>query len=237
MPTLNERLTNMARARDDVAAALRLTKAKMKQAYEHDKRTAHQFNVGDMVWLQSKDIKIHQATPKLGPRQLGPTEKIVELDYYLDLPSWLKIHPVFHVNRLSPWHDNDATIPPPPEPVLVDGPKSYEVDKVLDSRVFRCCLENLIKWKGYSNADNLWEPVKNVTGSADEAIADFHRANPSASQSVKATRFLELSAFLRPCEFFTDPASYSSDAFAMSWEDSKYLGNDSSRGHSVLEGG
>ena len=61
----------------------------MKEQYERNKKNAHVFNVGDMVMLAAKDIKIHQRSPKLGPRQLGPfkvLEKVGELDYRLEIP-------------------------------------------------------------------------------------------------------------------------------------------------------
>ena len=32
----------------------------------------YHFNIGDKVWLQAKQIKIHQKSAKLGPKQLGP---------------------------------------------------------------------------------------------------------------------------------------------------------------------
>ena len=68
---------------------MRMTKERMKAQYERDKKTAHSFNVGDMVMLQAKDVKIHQPSPKLGPRQLGPfkiLERIGDLDFKLELP-------------------------------------------------------------------------------------------------------------------------------------------------------
>ena len=72
IPALNDRLDRMAQVRREAEAALRLTKVKMKEHYEHQKKAAHVFNIGDLVSLSAKNIAIHQATPKLGPRQLGP---------------------------------------------------------------------------------------------------------------------------------------------------------------------
>ena len=43
----------------------------------------YKFSVGDMVWLQSKNIKVHQQSQKLGSKQLGPfavTEVLLDLD-------------------------------------------------------------------------------------------------------------------------------------------------------------
>lgn len=63
MPSLDTRLSNMASARDDAAAALRLSKQKMKELSDSGSRKAPTFNVGNLVWLNAKDVKIYQATP------------------------------------------------------------------------------------------------------------------------------------------------------------------------------
>ena len=53
------------------------------------------------------------------------------------LPEQWKIHPVFHVDLLTPYketafHGTNYTRPPPD---LIDGEEEYEVEKILDSRV------------------------------------------------------------------------------------------------------
>lgn len=104
IPDLENHLNNLAKVCQDSEAALRLFKECIKEQYKRNKKTAHSFNIGDLVWLASKDIKIHQPSPKLGSWQLGPYkvfEQIGDLDYCLKLPPLMKIHPVFHVNCLS----------------------------------------------------------------------------------------------------------------------------------------
>jgi hypothetical protein len=66
----------------------------------------YKFNIGDKVWLQAKQIKVHQQSAKLGPKQLGPfkvTEVRSDIDYRLALPPALHIQDVFHVDCLSPY--------------------------------------------------------------------------------------------------------------------------------------
>ena len=41
-------------------------------------------------------------------------------------------------------------------------PSEYFVDKIVRTRKRNGKLEHLIKWKGFSDADNTWEPVENV---------------------------------------------------------------------------
>jgi hypothetical protein len=88
----------------------------------------------------AKDIKIHQKMPKLGPQQLGSykvLKRIGDLDYCLELPSYLNLNPVFHVSYFSPWHDNGLNKPPPPEPVVVQSEEEYKVNSIIDSCVYR----------------------------------------------------------------------------------------------------
>ena len=155
--------------------------------------------------LTSKDIKVHQASQKLGPRQLGPFT-VVQVrdndDYELDLPPVLKIHPVFHVNRLSPYKETEENgKPPPPEPVEVDGEEEWEIECILDSRFYHHQFQYLICWKGFDEGHNSWEPAKNVTH-AEEAIKEFHQMNPNAPCKISATGFGKIE--WRPRENFTE---------------------------------
>ena len=98
---------------------------------------------------QSKFIKIHQQSAKLGSKQLGSfeiTEVISDVDYRLALPPALKIHDVFHVNCLSPYKGNDVNglTPSPPDPVTVHGKEEYEVDHIRDSELFGHTLKYLV---------------------------------------------------------------------------------------------
>ena len=158
----------------------------MKAAYERNKPTAHEFKPGDLVGLSAKDIHIHQPSPKLGPRQLGPfkvLDKIGELDYRLELPHWLKIHNVFHVSLLEPHHPNPFPTrdSPPPPPIEVDDSLEWEVDEILDSRLNRRRrrFEYLVSWSGYH--DPTWESRDNLSN-AQDAIDDFHQRYPQKPQ-------------------------------------------------------
>ncbi|KAJ3525863.1 hypothetical protein NMY22_g10400 [Coprinellus aureogranulatus] len=101
---------------------------------------AHSFQVNDYVWLSAKNIAIKVPTRKLGDLYLGPfkiTEKVGDLDYRLQLPDTLsRLHPVFHVDKLYPWKGSDVNgiLPPPPDPIELDGEEEWEVQEVLDSR-------------------------------------------------------------------------------------------------------
>ena len=118
----------------------------------------YKFNIGDKVWLQAKQIKIHQQSAKLGPKQLGPfevTEVRSDVDYKLALPPALRIHDVFHVDHLSPYKGNEVNgqTPPPPEPISVEGEEEYKVDHIRDSKLFGRTLKYLVCWTGYREGE------------------------------------------------------------------------------------
>jgi len=126
MPSVNQRLDKLRQARKEAEDALKLGKEQMKEDYEKEKKKAHKFEVRDLVWLDSKDIKICQPADKLGPKRLGPypvSETVGDLDYRLDLSAspGLKIHRVLHVDQLSPWHGNKVNGIKPEPPLSWNG--------------------------------------------------------------------------------------------------------------------
>ncbi|GAA5971619.1 hypothetical protein JCM3765_001266 [Sporobolomyces pararoseus] len=159
---------------------------KMKTSYDLKKSPSPTFQIGDTVWLSSKNIQTRRQSKKLDHKFLGPfkiLEKIGPLAYRLDLPTEIKIHPVFHVSLLHRHKPNTLPdrIPPPPPPVIVSGETQYEVEQILDSRRYRGQLQYKVRWKNYGVDADSWEPSRNVSNSMD-LVLDFHRRNPSRPQ-------------------------------------------------------
>ena len=110
--------------------------------------------------------------------------------YRLTLPEQWKIHPVFHVDLLTPYkettfHGSNYTKPPPD---LINDEEEYEVEQILDSRVRGRSrkVQYLVKWIGYPSSDNQWLDAEQLT--ADEAIREFKKKRPHAVTHIRRVK-------------------------------------------------
>src|SRR6266403_3139988 len=148
-----------------------------------------QFHLREKVWLDASHLKLPHQKAKLTPKRLGPfkiTQEISPVAYCLGLPPNWRIHNVFHASLLTPYHEMTVHGPnfarPPPD--LVDGEEEYEVKRIIAHRQFRRSkrLQYLIKWKGYPESDNTWEPADQVH--APELLKHYQSAGAHQSSAV-----------------------------------------------------
>jgi hypothetical protein len=121
---------------------------------------------GHKVYLIRKNIKTKRPSDKLDWKKIGPfliKRKISNTNYELSLPDGMKIHPIFHISLLEKAPD-DVTVT---TDIVVENNDTYEIERILKARGNHKKREYLIKWKGYPNSENTWEPVKNLTGCLD----------------------------------------------------------------------
>jgi len=76
-------------------------------------------------------------------------------------------------------------------PVEVEGEEEYVVKEILDSHLKCNKLEFLVKWEGYTNENNLWEPKDNYKN-AHNAIAAFYHKYPQAPRRIAWMQFNNL---------------------------------------------
>ncbi len=153
------------------------------QALNHTAQKARptepRWSPGQKVWLEAKNLALPYGTIKLAPRCYGPFKilKVLSLvTYKLELLAQWTIHPMFHASLLTPYvetieHGKNFSRPPPD---LVDNNEQYKVETIRSHRRYgqRKQLQYLVKWMGYPESDNMWEPVKNIQ--APLLIKQYH---------------------------------------------------------------
>ena len=141
-----------------------------------------QFQEGDVVWLDGKNLPFNVPSKKLAPKRYGPfkiEKKISPVAYRLALPDYMRVHPTFHIDLLTPYKETDqygpAFTPPPPD--MIDGQEEQEIEGILDVRRKGRGrkLQYLIKWKGFPSSENEWVAKEDMH--ADELINQFHQTS------------------------------------------------------------
>lgn len=110
------------------------------------RKSSPAYKVGDMVWLDARNIQTQRPAKKLDSRNLGPfkIEQIINpRAYKLALPTSMRIHPVFHTSLLhldpsNPLPGQTVMYKDEAEPEVVaredTAEEEWEVSAVLDSR-------------------------------------------------------------------------------------------------------
>ena len=186
VPAPITRLEQWTKARQNAYVQMKAAQERWARA----KKEGRTFRQGDLVWLEGRNLKTDQPTSKLAAKRYGPfpvAQVLSPVTYQLTLPEQWKIHPVFHVDLLTPYtettfHSINYERPPPD---LIDNEEEYEVEQILDSRVRgrNRKIQYLVKWTGYPDSDNQWLDSDQVT--ADEAVREFKNRRPNAVVHLK----------------------------------------------------
>ena len=176
-----EFVKEMKERHEEAKAALVKSQEEMKRQADRSRKEAEEYRVGDKVLISTKDFSKElrkRAMKKLTEKFIGPyvVKKIVSENMVeLELLAVLRIHLVVNVRRIVKYKEQvegQKKIPPPP--VEVAGEKEYEVEEILDKQERRGKMKYLVKWKGYTTEENMWEGLENLKN-ARKKIEEFEK--------------------------------------------------------------
>ena len=207
MEAVDSFVKRLQASRKEAEAALHQAAEDMARYYDQNRQEAVTYEVGDMVWLDGKDIQTDRPSKKLADRRYGPY-KIVKVvgpnSYQLKLPPSMKIHPVFNTVKLRPYQKDpisERKEPSRPPPVVEGENPQWEVEYIKDSKLLRGKLHYLVKWKDYPQEESTWEPAEHLK-KAPRLVKEFHEKHPFAPRRISALTFSRLP--FQPYENFTE---------------------------------
>ena len=178
--------TCMERAASCKAA---LIKAQQRQKHYYDQgRRAVTFALGDEVLLSTRNVQFQcTGQPKFLPHYVGPY-RVLQLigplgadgvpravtAVKLDLPSAMRVHPVFHVSLIYPYRGDGTHRFQPPVHFDSNGSPVFDVECIMDQRDRRygrsTRQEFLICWKTFTEEHDTWEPSSAVQEGAPQVV-------------------------------------------------------------------
>ena len=137
-----------------------IRKAHEMQARQYNKNhSAHSIQTGDKVLLDREGINWASdvaRSPRLLSPWLGPFRvlEVNDQNVTLELPPTTKIHNIFSVSKIKPYYSRPGSELPLPD--FIDGAPEYDVERILDQRVWRRHRQFLVKWRGMGYEPNQW---------------------------------------------------------------------------------
>lgn len=182
-PAVRQQIADLKELHELMKIHLEIAREDMAKYANQNRLPAPDIAIGSKVWLNRKNIKTRRPSLKLDYKRFGPfkvIEKIGDVAYRLELPKTMKrIHNVFHVSLLEPVVPNSfrGREPEPMPPVEVEGVEEWHVEEILDSRQHYGKIQYLVKWLGWSETANSWEPAEYLEHSG-ELVEEFHKLHP-----------------------------------------------------------
>jgi len=177
-------LEEMSQLHDVLRAEISEAQIRQKEYYDQHRKPDPNLKSGDMVWFLTRNVRTTRPCKKLDYKKIGPFKilaKIGSSAYKLNLPDTMKIHNTIHISLLEPYEDNKlpSQRQEPPPPIIMEGEPEYELEEIIDARLYHGKLQYRAKWTGYSpEHDRVWYPASNFEN-AEHARARFHKRYPT----------------------------------------------------------
>jgi transposase InsO family protein len=163
VPAAEKRADEILRGREHARKIL-LSANEGYEKWYNKKRLDQHFEVNQWVWLSTKHLNQKRPSRKLADKYIGPFKIVAvvgdkKMAYRLDLPPRYRIHPTFPISLLEPFKGTTKEAEAHRESVDVEPEeRHWVVEAILDHRGPARNRQYLIKWEGYGEESNSWEP-------------------------------------------------------------------------------
>jgi hypothetical protein len=186
----------------DIEVAIEHAKLKLREAHARQAQYANQrrkdvtYSVGDKVYLSTPNLYLPSSmSRKFTAHYLGPfrVEKVVNpVTYKLELPTTMRIDPVFNVSLLKPSKTCDEFTnrqePTPIQPAVAEDNQWYVetlLDKSIRTHHGKRIPHYLVRWKGFGPEDDSWIPH---TAIEQSLIADYEASHHGGRDTSRRRR-------------------------------------------------
>jgi len=182
VPSIQDRLVKLGQLRGRLVDHWSNAQRNQQEYYDR-RRQPMQFKKGDLVGLSTKNLRLKVPSRKLAPKFIGPFRVLNPVGsnaYRLALPhQYARLHNVFPVSLLEPWHSRDGAdkLPMPP---LEEDDDEWEIEEVQNQGKIDGELHWYVKWRGWPSEYNQWV--------SDEDMANARGAIQAYEKRKKSTR-------------------------------------------------
>ena len=181
-PTAEDWLERMTRVYKDISSVLKDINNKRSSLHVNKARS---FHIGDKVLIDWWNLTIKSRNNRsLTNKYIGPYTIIDSKGshaYNLALPARMRLYPTVHASLLKPYcarNNEDMEVDTEDEPL-------YTIDKIINSRRFLSGVKYLIRWESYSEDNDTWEPMENLsTDSIKQLLIEFHNTPGNKRKAV-----------------------------------------------------
>jgi hypothetical protein len=173
----------MTTVHEEAGRRLKEAKTRMKKYADRKRSESPQFEQGQLVMLDARNIKTKRPSKKLDRKLLGPfkiSRVVSPTAVKLTLPERWRIHDTFHVSLIEPYRTGMQDAPNTQDVLDQMGdvyPEDFVVEEIKDSSLFAGNVKYLVKWEGYPRKkDWTWEPYEHFTDTSE--LWDFHVKHP-----------------------------------------------------------
>ena len=181
-PAAENWLERMTRVYKDISSILKDINNKCLSLHV-DK--AHSFHIGDKVLIDRRNLTINSGNNRsLSNKYISLYTSIDSKGshaYKLALPARMRLHSTVHASLLKPYracNNEDMEVDTKDESL-------YTIDKIINSRRFSSRVKYLIRWKGYSEDNDTWELMENLsTDSIKQLLIEFHNTPSNKRKAI-----------------------------------------------------